>query len=294
MLPGDGGRVIIGNHREFSRGDRQRRTSPHRYGRDGYRDQPSSLTIVGFPRLRGHVCGALPPAQPADKGLMAPINVIPECRRTRSRCRDQPGTPRRLNQDGNGDRCSIVTPFPGFEGTPSVAMADVNGDMILDLVVGTGPGTESQVVAYDGNDSSQGRFTAELARFNPFDAGFTGGVAVAGADSTETRCPPTSSSVREPGSSRRLRCSTQNWPTTKRRGRGVLHLHPVSGFEVRCHTRHRDGGARLGPRKHRHRTGRRRCAADQNLPVRPLQAHRAGSGQRHGDPSISVSRMSRP
>ena len=54
--------------------------------------------------------------------------------------------------------------------------------MILDLVVGTGPGTESQVVAYDGNDSSQGRFTAELARFNPFDAGFTGGVNVAGAD----------------------------------------------------------------------------------------------------------------
>jgi hypothetical protein len=35
---------------------------------------------------------------------------------------------------------------------------------------------------YDGNDSAEGRFTSELARFAPFDAGFQGGVNVAGAD----------------------------------------------------------------------------------------------------------------
>ena len=35
-----------------------------------------------------------------------------------------------------------------------MAMADVNGDMILDLVVGTGTGATPQVVAYDGNDSA--------------------------------------------------------------------------------------------------------------------------------------------
>ena len=45
--------------------------------------------------------------------------------------------------DGNGDKViAFVTPFPAFEGTPSVAMADVNGDMILDLIVGTGAGAE--------------------------------------------------------------------------------------------------------------------------------------------------------
>jgi hypothetical protein len=61
-------------------------------------------------------------------------------------------------------------------------MADVNGDNILDLIVGTGAGVDSQVVVYDGNDSAEGRFTSELARFAPFDAGFQGGVNVAGAD----------------------------------------------------------------------------------------------------------------
>ena len=75
-----------------------------------------------------------------------------------------------------------VTPFPDFEGTPSVAMADVNGDMILDLVVGTGKGAAPEVVAYDGNDTSRRAVQTEITRFAPFDAGFTGGVNVAGAD----------------------------------------------------------------------------------------------------------------
>jgi hypothetical protein len=75
-----------------------------------------------------------------------------------------------------------VFPFPDFEGTPSVAMADVNGDGILDLVVGTGKGAPPEVVAYDGNNTVDGVFKTELTRFAPFDSGFTGGVTVAGAD----------------------------------------------------------------------------------------------------------------
>lgn len=119
-----------------------------------------------------------------DNGLMMTINVIPEVSTYAVAMPGGNGKPATVAvRDGNGDRpVAYVTPFPSFEGTPSVAMADVNGDMILDLIVGTGPGADSQVVVYDGNDTAEGRFTTELTRFSPFDAGFTGGVNVAGAD----------------------------------------------------------------------------------------------------------------
>jgi hypothetical protein len=61
-------------------------------------------------------------------------------------------------------------------------MADVNGDMILDLIVGTGAGVSPEVAVYSGADTPDGPFKTELARFAPFDADFTGGVNVAGAD----------------------------------------------------------------------------------------------------------------
>jgi hypothetical protein len=61
-------------------------------------------------------------------------------------------------------------------------MADVNGDGILDLIVGTGKGVSPEVAVYDGNNTTDGLFKTEIARFAPFDAGFQGGVTVAGAD----------------------------------------------------------------------------------------------------------------
>jgi hypothetical protein len=86
-------------------------------------------------------------------------------------------------RDANGDKVlQTVFPFPDFEGTPSVAMSDVNGDGILDLVAGTGKGVSPQVVAYDGNNTRDGVFKTELTRFAPFDSDFKGGVTVAGTD----------------------------------------------------------------------------------------------------------------
>ena len=119
-----------------------------------------------------------------DNGLMGTVNVIPEVSTYAVAVPGSNGKPATVQvHDGNGDTViATVYPFPAFEGTPSVAMADVNGDMILDLIVGTGPGTDSEVVVYSGSDTPDGPFRTELTRFAPFDAGFRGGVNVAGAN----------------------------------------------------------------------------------------------------------------
>lgn len=122
-----------------------------------------------------------------DNGLMAIVSVIPEVSTYAVAVPGSPGSPATVQVfDGTGDKLlATVTPFAGFEGTPTVAMADVNGDMVLDLVAGTGEGVAPEVAAYSGADRADradGAFSAELTRFAPFDDGFRGGVNVAGVD----------------------------------------------------------------------------------------------------------------
>jgi hypothetical protein len=57
-----------------------------------------------------------------------------------------------------------------------VALADVNGDGVPDLIAATGPGQPALVTVRDGKSG------AELATFQPFESAFTGGVFVAAAD----------------------------------------------------------------------------------------------------------------
>jgi hypothetical protein len=119
-----------------------------------------------------------------DNGLMATVNVIPEKSTYAVAVPGSGGKPATVQvHDGNGDKViATVYPFPSFEGTPNVAMADVNGDGVLDLIVGTGAGVSPEVVVYNGDDNPNGAFNTEIARFAPFDTGFRGGVNVAGAD----------------------------------------------------------------------------------------------------------------
>jgi FtsP/CotA-like multicopper oxidase with cupredoxin domain len=116
-----------------------------------------------------------------DNGLMALINVIPAVSSYAVAVPGSPGHPAEVNvYDGNGDRLlATVTPFPGFEGTPSVAMGDVDDDGVLDLIVGAGKGYSPEVVAYSGKaKGDKAAFATELARFAAFSPDARGGVSV--------------------------------------------------------------------------------------------------------------------
>jgi FtsP/CotA-like multicopper oxidase with cupredoxin domain len=116
-----------------------------------------------------------------DNGLMALVNVIPAVSSYAVAVPGSSGHAAQVNvYDGNGDKLlATVTPFPGYEGTPSVAMGDVDGDGVYDLIAGTGKDHAPEVVAYSGKaaDGKQA-FAAELARFAPFAAEARGGVTV--------------------------------------------------------------------------------------------------------------------
>ena len=61
-------------------------------------------------------------------------------------------------------------------------MGDVDGDGILDLIVGAGKDHAPEVVVYAGASiRGKGTFGTELARFQPFKCQARGGVSVAAA-----------------------------------------------------------------------------------------------------------------
>jgi FtsP/CotA-like multicopper oxidase with cupredoxin domain len=117
-----------------------------------------------------------------DNGLMALINVISAVSVYAVAVPGAPGKPAEVRlYDGNGDRfIATVIPFPGFEGSVNVAMGDVDGDGILDLIVGAGKDHAPEVVAYAGAAlRGRGAFGTELARFQAFDPAARGGLSVA-------------------------------------------------------------------------------------------------------------------
>ncbi|MFO0806097.1 MAG: transglutaminase domain-containing protein [Gemmataceae bacterium] len=92
-----------------------------------------------------------------------------------------PAVARFFNPDGS-ERFS-KTVFPGLSGGVRVTSADFNGDGIADLVAGTGPGSITRVVVFDGASGNQ------LFSIQPFEDRFIGGVFVAAGDITGDGIP---------------------------------------------------------------------------------------------------------
>jgi FtsP/CotA-like multicopper oxidase with cupredoxin domain len=119
-----------------------------------------------------------------DNGLMTLVNVIPEVSSYAVAVLGSPSRSAEVNvYDGNGDRLiAKVTPFPGFEGAPSVAMGDIDDDNVLDLIVGAGANHAPMVVAYSGSAvNGKAAFATQIARFAAFDPSARGGISVTAA-----------------------------------------------------------------------------------------------------------------
>ncbi len=115
-----------------------------------------------------------------DNGLMMTINIIPEVSTIATAAMPAGGQGARVDvrDQADGRIIGSVVPFPESAALPSLDMADVDGDTILDLIAGQGPGGRPEVVAYSG--AGPAPFTREIARFDAFEADFRGGVSVAG------------------------------------------------------------------------------------------------------------------
>ena len=79
----------------------------------------------------------------------------------------------------NGTEITHLTPYgTGWAGAVNVAVSDLDGDGKDEVITGAGPGGGPHVKVYKWN----GTTLAEIASFFAYDAGFHGGVYVAGGD----------------------------------------------------------------------------------------------------------------
>lgn len=120
-----------------------------------------------------------------DNGLMMTVNVLPA---TTIYAVGQPagaGAATVTVFDQQGDREIARIPVADLGPAPSIAIGDVDGDQISDVVLGASKGSQPWVVAYSGAEvAGRPAFSTQLARFRAGPESFTGGVnvTVAGVD----------------------------------------------------------------------------------------------------------------
>ena len=144
--------------------------------RDGTPKFPGSVTIrVQFDAgLGGYVdhCHRLPHE---DDGMMALVKTLPAISIFATGS-DNGSLVSVFNSETN-ILLKAFEAFPGYNGGTTVAVADINHDNIMDVIVGTRGGAEAHLKVFSGADN----FSTVLQSFFPF-AGYNGGISVGGGD----------------------------------------------------------------------------------------------------------------
>ena len=85
--------------------------------------------------------------------------------------------------DSGGTDATFQPYAAGFLGGVRVALGDVTGDCVLDIITAAGPGGGPHVRVWNGTDLT------EVGGFFAYSPAFSGGVFVAAGDVTDTRTP---------------------------------------------------------------------------------------------------------
>ena len=179
--------------------------------------------------------------------------------------------------DGNGDKLiATVTPFPGFYGRPSVAMGEVEGNGVLDLVVGTGKG----VTPESSSTPASGMAFRPSSRASTASPARAGGVSVAAAQidgSTADNIIVGSG----PGAPDRIKVFGTELPSTGT-APALFTISPFRGRPLGCERRCGVGRPDVGSLQHRHRAGSRQPGERQGLPLLADDADRGCSDRQRG------------
>ena len=161
-------------------------------------------------------------------------------------------------------------------------MGDVDGDGVLDLIVGAGKDHAPEVVAYAGAARrGKGAFGTELARFQPFDADARGGVSVAAAQIDGT----TADNIivgSGPGIPSEVKVYRFPLPSSASAVPPLFStFKPYGEDSVRREHRHRLRGLFDRPREHRHRARPGQPDRGQGVRLPAVEAHRQSRRARH-------------